>query len=46
MFYTLFELVFIITMSLGALGQKLDTFHYILYSLLVLYIIIIYKEIK
>jgi hypothetical protein len=38
--------LFIITMSFSVLNRKIDTFHYILFSLVLLYMTYIYKETK
>jgi hypothetical protein len=36
--------IFIVIMSLGALGEGLDTFHYLMYSFIMLYILYIFKQ--
>jgi hypothetical protein len=36
--------LFILTMSLGVLGEGLDTFHYLLYGFIMLYITFIFKQ--
>jgi hypothetical protein len=36
--------LFIVTMSLGVLGEGLDTFHYLLYGFIMLYITFIFKQ--
>ena len=36
--------LFIIVMSLAALNREIDTFHYILFSLVMLYFTYIYKQ--
>jgi hypothetical protein len=46
MFLISLWLVFIILMSISVLGRRIDTFHYLLYALVLLYITIIYNEIK
>lgn len=46
MFLISIWLWFIVLMSISVLGRKIDTFHYILYALILLYVTIIYNEIK
>jgi hypothetical protein len=36
--------LFIIIMSLGVIGEGLDTFHYLLYGFTMLYITFIFKQ--
>jgi hypothetical protein len=37
-------MLFILTMSLGVIGEGLDTFHYLLYGFTMLYITFIFKQ--